>query len=459
MVSDWGAVTDRAAGAAAGLDLEMPGGHGLNDRPVLRAVRRGALSEDAVRACGARVLALVDRSPADDAPGRVGAIDEHDALAREVAAAGTVLLSNDGTLPLAGNAKIAVIGAFADQPRYQGSGSSKVNPTRVTTLLDALRARGVEATYASGYALPAAATDNALVAEAARTAADADVAVVMVGLPGSFESEGFDRDHLRLPRQHDALVEAVCAANARTVVVLSNGAPVVIPWHHRPAALVEAYLGGQASGAALADVLFGDAEPGGRLAESFPASQADVAADRFFPGVPRQVEYREGLAVGYRHHTSHDLPAAYAFGHGLSYTTFAWGRASVSASVVGVEGGAVAPLTVELDVTNTGGRAGSDVAGVRHDRTWGRHAAPARARRLREGAPRAGRDRAGRRRDRPARVLLLGRPHPRLAGRARRAHSRGRPVQRRRRHVADHHRHRRGHRERGHPAAGRRLGR
>lgn len=370
VVSDWGAVVDRAAGVAAGLDLEMPGGHGLNDKVVLDAVRRGSLSEDAVRTCGARILALVDRAPEDDAPGKVGSIEEHHALAREVAAAGTVLLTNDGTLPLAPTTKVAVIGAFAEQPRFQGAGSSKVNPTRVTTLLDALRERGVEASYTPGYSLPMTAVDRAQIEQAALAAAEADVAVVMVGLPGSFESEGFDRDHLRLPRQHDLLVEAVSATNPRTVVVLSNGAPVILPWSDQPAAIVEAYLGGQAGGAALADVLYGDAEPGGRLAESFPAAQSDVASDLFFPGVPRQVEYREGLSVGYRHHTTHDVAPAFAFGHGLSYTQFAWSDPAASATVLGVERGEVAPLTVEVTVTNTGERPGSDVVQVyRHDRT------------------------------------------------------------------------------------------
>lgn len=358
VVSDWAAVTDRAAGVAAGLDLEMPGGHHLSDASVVRAVRAGELSEEAVRTSAERVIRL-SRSGVPKGIGTVQRKAEHDDLARRVAAAGTVLLANDGILPLSPTTSIALSGSFAAKPRYQGAGSSRVRPTRVTSLLTSLKERGITATY------------SGTLAKAVAAARDADVAVVMVGLPGSYESEGFDRDHLRLPPEHDELVTAVCEANPRTVVVLSNGAPVVLPWRDQPAAILETYLGGQASGAALADVLLGDAEPGGRLAESFPADQGDVAADPWFPGRPRQVEYREGLAVGYRHHTTHDVPPAYAFGYGLSYTTFDWRDAALSSDAVAVTtAGEVEPLVVSVTVTNTGSRRGSDVVQVyRHDRT------------------------------------------------------------------------------------------
>jgi beta-glucosidase len=359
VVSDWGAMGDRAAGVAAGLDLEMPGGHRLNDRSLVRAVESGRLAADAVRTSAARVIALAARVGRRRGSGEVRDVDAHDALARRVAAAGTVLLTNDGVLPLPPSASVALCGSFATTPRYQGAGSSRVRPTRTTSLIQALQARGVSATW------------SATAEQAVAAARDADVAVVMVGLPPAYESEGFDRDHLRLPPEHDALVEAVCAANPRTVVVLSNGAPVLMPWRDRPAAIVEAYLGGQASGAALADVLFGDAEPGGRLAESFPAAQGDVASDAHFPGRPRQVEYREGLAVGYRHHTTHGVAPAFAFGHGLSYADFTWSDAALSSESVAVTGdGEVEPLSVSLTVTNTSARGGSEVVQVyRHDRT------------------------------------------------------------------------------------------
>ncbi|MEU4423255.1 glycoside hydrolase family 3 C-terminal domain-containing protein [Actinoplanes sp. NPDC024001] len=353
VMSDWAATNDRVAAVAAGLDLEMPGSNGLFDRDVLKAVESGRLPAGLVQASAQRVLDLVERSGREKGPSA-----DHDALARSAAAEGTVLLTNDGLLPLAPGRTVALIGAFAERPRYQGSGSSLVNPTRITTALDEFRRRGIAVTYAPGYDPADSHHDPALIAEAVAAASAADVAVVMAGLPPVYESEGFDRTDLGLPGQHDELIAAVCAANPRTVVALSNGAPVLMPWKDAPAAILECYLGGQASGAALVDVLYGDAEPGGRLAETFPASLDDVAAGPWFPGEPHQVEYREGLAVGYRHHTTAGIAPLFAFGHGLSYTTFAW------SDVTGDRG------SVTLTVTNTGTRAGADVVQVYlHDRT------------------------------------------------------------------------------------------
>lgn len=365
VMSDWAATADRVAAVRAGMDLEMPSSQGLSDGEVLTAVGRGELPAGLVTASAQRVLDLVARSPRTVGRGAIP-VDEHDALARRVAAEGTVLLTNDGLLPLAPGRSVAVIGAFAEHPRYQGSGSSRVNPTRITTALDAFRRRGVDVTFAPGYDSKRSGRDDELIAEAVRAARPADVAVVLVGLPDADESEGFDRTHLALPEQHDRLVAAVAAANPRTVVALSNGAPVLMPWKDAPAAILESYLGGQASGGALVDVLYGDAEPGGRLAETFPAAQSDVAADPWFPGDPHQVEYREGLFVGYRHHTTAGVDPLFAFGHGLGYTTFAWDDVTVDRGTV--EAGQ--PVTVSLTVTNVGERTGSDVVQVYlHDRS------------------------------------------------------------------------------------------
>ncbi|MBG0564350.1 glycoside hydrolase family 3 C-terminal domain-containing protein [Actinoplanes aureus] len=352
VMSDWAATNDRVAAVAAGMDLEMPGSKGLFDREVLKAVASRRLPAELVTASAQRVLDLVARSARTRGPAIP--VDEHDALARRAAAAGTVLLTNDGILPLAPGTRVALIGAFADQPRYQGSGSSLVNPTRISTARAEFARRGIEVAYAPGYDPNDSHADPDLIAEAVAAARSCDVAVVLAGLPPVYESEGFDRTDLGLPGQHDELVTAVCAANPRTVVALSNGAPVLMPWKDAPAAILESYLGGQAGGAALVDVLYGDAEPGGRLAETFPASLDDVAAEPYFPGEPRQVQYREGLYVGYRH----DTTALFPFGHGLGYTTFDW------SDVAAVRD------TVTLTVTNTGTRAGSDVVQVYlHDRT------------------------------------------------------------------------------------------
>ncbi|WP_106401216.1 glycoside hydrolase family 3 C-terminal domain-containing protein [Actinocorallia populi] len=364
VMSDWAATVDRVAAVAAGMDLEMPGSRGLSDRLVVRAVESGLLPAEQVAESAQRVLDLVARSartPHGEIP-----VDAHDALARRVAADGTVLLTNDGVLPLVPEDSIAVIGSFAEQPRYQGAGSSLVTPTRITTMLAELERRGANTTYAPGYDPAHARQDPQLIAEAVVAARAADVAVVMIGLPPSYESEGFDRTDLRLPAQHDELVAAVCAANPRTVVVLSNGAPVLMPWKDLPAAILECYLGGQAGGGALVDVLYGDAEPGGRLAETFPAAQDDDAAAPYFPGEPHQVQYREGLYVGYRYHTTIDRQPLFPFGHGLGYTTIAWSGIGVDRADVP----AGEDVTVNVTVENTGRRAGSDVVQVYlHDRT------------------------------------------------------------------------------------------
>lgn len=366
VVSDWGAVVDRVAGVAAGMDLEMPSSGGAYDDAVLAAVHSGALDEVDVAVSAQRVLDLVGPAVAVDEGPDVLPVDEHDALARRAAAGGTVLLRNDGVLPLGDDDSIALIGAFAEAPRYQGAGSSQVTPTRMTTVRDALRLRGAAVTYARGYDPRRPERDATLLGEAVATARGADVAVVMVGLPASHESEGFDRDHMRLPAQHDALVRAVCAANGRTVVVLSCGAPAALPWREEPAAVLAAGLGGQAGGGAVVDVLFGDREPGGRLAETWPVDQADLAANAYFPGARHHTEHREGLFVGYRHTVTADVDVAFGFGHGLSYTTFMWDDPVMDRATVP----AGEDCTVALTVTNTGDRPGADVVQVyRHDRT------------------------------------------------------------------------------------------
>ena len=363
VVSDWGAVFDRARAVDAGLDLEMPGG--LDRVPELEAaISEGRLDRGAVARSADRVAALADLANAE-APGHVDVhtAARHDRLARRAAAESAVVLANDGVLPLAPGTRVALVGAFARHPRYQGGGSSLVAPTHVTTAFDALRDAGVDVVYAPGYDPRDSAPDRELIDEAVRVARGADVVVAMVGLPAVRESEGFDRDTLALPAQHDALVEALAAANPRTVVALSNGAPMLLPWRERVAAIVAFALGGQASGGAVADALLGLVEPAGRLAETYPLAREDVASDPWFPGGRAQVEYREGVFVGYRHTATAGVAVAYPFGHGLGYGRTRW----TDAEVAGDEGdGMVASVTV----TNEGDVATSDVVQVYlHDDT------------------------------------------------------------------------------------------
>ncbi|HVX18213.1 MAG TPA: glycoside hydrolase family 3 C-terminal domain-containing protein [Acidimicrobiales bacterium] len=375
VVSDWGAVNDRVAGVKAGLDLEMPGGSGAYDPSVLAALDDGSLRTAELDACVERVIGLAERATSAVAaippPGpdpETGAAtfdaDAHHALARRAASASTVLLHNyDHVLPIDPGAHVAVIGGFAEKPRYQGAGSSGVKPTRLDSPLEELRAiarpAGGRVTYAPGYEADAGERPD-LIDDAVAIARNAELAVVFAGLPPRWESEGFDRDHLRLPYQHDQLIRAVAAANPQTIVVLSNGGPVLMPWVDDVPGIVEAYLGGQAMGGGIADVLYGLAEPGGRLAETFPNRQADVPSDAWFPGSGRQVQYREGLYVGYRWFESADADVLFPFGHGLSYTTFEVGEPALSAAAID----AGDQTTVTVDVTNTGGRAGSEVLQV-----------------------------------------------------------------------------------------------
>ena len=361
-MTDWGAANDRVAGVAAGLDLEMPGSRGVNDRRVAAAVTAGELPEPLLDRTAERVVALTLRATAA-APGTGTApdLDAHHALARRAATESAVLLQNAGELlPFSGQRSLAVIGAFARAPRFQGTGSSRVHPTQVECAFDAivqLMPPAAKLAYAPGYDPEESDLAPALAEEAAALAAGVDAVALFVGLPDAYESEGFDREHMRLPAQHERLIEAVCAANANVAVVLANGSPVEMPWAGQPRAILEAYLGGQAGGGAVAALLFGNANPSGKLAETFPLRQTDVPADPWFPGVGRQVAYREGIYVGYRYYDAIGAQVAFPFGHGLSYTRFEYSDLQATPA----EGDAGA-FEVAVTVRNVGTRPGAETA-------------------------------------------------------------------------------------------------
>ncbi len=366
VVSDWGAVNVREDGVRAGLDLEMPSSGGSGTRRVLDAVAAGTLSEADVDRAARRVLELLEKAaPALAEPGTVD-VEAHHALAREAATASAVLLKNepvDGAplLPLApAGGTVAVIGEFARTPRYQGAGSSQVNPTRLDDALTALRTAfegSRDVAFAAGYDPDSEELDGALVEEAVTTAAAAEVAVVFLGLPPRYESEGYDRDHMDLPAAQVELLRRVAAANGKVVVVLSNGSAVTVePWQQQVPALLETWLLGQAGGGAVADLLTGAVNPSGRLAETIPVSHHDNPTVGNFPGEHGHVRYGEGLLIGYRWYDAHALPVAYPFGHGLSYTTFAYSDLSVRPDGNGAE--------VTVTVTNTGDVAGTETVQV-----------------------------------------------------------------------------------------------
>lgn len=362
VVSDWAAVDDRAAALAAGTDLEMPSSGGVGTQVILDAVAAGRLSEAEVDVAAGRVLSLIERSLRRE---RLASFDQdaHHQLAREAATASAVLLKNEGLLPLdpQRGGTVAVIGEFARTPRYQGAGSSQVNPTKLESALDALSAdlQGKrELVFAPGFEIEASEADPELVAAAVQAARDADVAVVFLGLPPSYESEGWDREHMDLPALQIELLEQVASVNSNVVVVLSNGAAVVTSgWEHHAGAVLEGWLLGQAGGRALADLLLGAANPSGRLAETIPVKLSDNPTVGNFPGENLVVRYGEGLLIGYRWYDAHDLAVSYPFGHGLSYTSFEYSDLAVEVTDVGAE----PKVEVALTVTNTGERAGAEV--------------------------------------------------------------------------------------------------
>ncbi|WP_241387348.1 glycoside hydrolase family 3 C-terminal domain-containing protein [Rhodococcus sp. CH91] len=357
VVSDWGAVDDRVASLRAGLDLEMPATGGRTDAEIVASVRAGSLDEAVLDEAAGRVVGLVQKIVGGADPDATFDSEAHHALAREVAGQSIVLLRNEtGLLPLAADTDVAVIGELARTPRYQGAGSSRINPTRLDNALDEIRALSSrEVPFAAGYALDGSEA-AALVDEAVTLAGDADIAVVFLGVPAELESEGFDRDDLELPASQTALLDAVLAANPNVVVVLSNGGVVRLSgFAERVPAIVEGWLLGQAGGGALADVLYGVVNPSGRLAETIPVRLEDTPAYTNFPGEHGHVRYGEGLFVGYRDYDARGLDVSFPFGHGLSYTTFEYTDASVEAD---------RDPRVHVTVTNTGERAGAEVVQV-----------------------------------------------------------------------------------------------
>ncbi len=356
--TDWGAMDDRVAALKAGCDLEMPG-PGDNRQAIIDAVQNGTLSEEILDTSVARILELIFKYTENRDTSAVFDYEKDHALAAKAAEQCLVLLKNDDqVLPLKTTQKAAFIGQYAQKPRYQGGGSSHINSFRVESALEAAAELIPEAsmTYARGFDDSVDTVDPALIAEAAEAARAADVAVVFAGLPDSYESEGYDRTHLRMPMGQEMLIEAVAAANPNTVVVLHNGSAIEMPWIGKVKGVLEAYLGGQAVGRAEIRILYGMANPSGRLAESFPMRLEDTPCYLDFGGEDDEVRYSEGVFVGYRYYDKKKMAVRYPFGYGLSYTSFAYSNLQVSAeSIDDTE-----KLTVTVDVTNTGDRAGKE---------------------------------------------------------------------------------------------------
>ncbi|HOM03645.1 MAG TPA: glycoside hydrolase family 3 C-terminal domain-containing protein [Acetivibrio sp.] len=361
VVSDWGAVNDRVKGLDAGLDLEMPSSYGITDKKIVEAVKSGKLSEKILDRAVERILKVIFMALENKKENASYDKEAHHRLARQVAAESMVLLKNeDDILPLRKSGSIALIGAFVKKPRYQGAGSSHITPTRFDDIYEEIKKTGGDGTnivYSEGYRLDSDEIDEKLINEAKKAAANSDVAVIFAGLPDEYESEGFDRTHMRMPENQNRLIEEVAKVQSNIAVVLLNGSPVEMPWIDKVKSVLEAYLGGQALGGAVADVLFGEVNPSGKLAETFPVKLSHNPSYLSFPGEDERVEYKEGLFVGYRYYDTKGIDPLFPFGHGLSYTKFEYSDISVDKKDISDN----TVINVSVKVKNVGKTAGKEI--------------------------------------------------------------------------------------------------
>jgi beta-glucosidase len=354
VVTDWGACNDRVEGIKAGLELEMPTSFGINDKKILEAVEKGKLSVELLDRAVERIIEFILKSEMNLKPKYKYSISNHHRLARRIAGESMVLLKNDGVLPLSKSEKIAVIGEFAVKPRYQGAGSSLINPTKLDTLCKILDDQELFYEYSRGYDVKSDIPNQSMIDDAKKLAARADKVLILAGLTENYESEGFDRTHLRMPESHNELIKQVISVNENVTVVLMNGAPVEIPWIDGVKGVLEAYLGGQAGSGAIVDILYGEINPSGKLAETFPVKLEDTPSYRYFPGYTRTVEYREGIYVGYRYYDKFEKDVLFPFGYGLSYTSFSYTDMKVAKTNQ-------YEYDVSLKVSNAGDTAGAEV--------------------------------------------------------------------------------------------------
>ena len=363
VVSDWDAVVDRVQGIRAGMHLEMPGKPArITNKMVVQAVKNNELDEQQLDSIVKDLLRIVFMGQNTEDKYGDQNLEQHHQLARKVAAEAITLLKNtEKLLPVdsAKYKKIAVLGEFAVNPRYQGNGSSQVKPTKLDKFIDIVRdeyGEDTEFVYSAGYSLSND-DDLSLVEAAAAIAADADLALVMAGLPLSYESEGIDRTHIDLPPSHNKLISAVAKVQPNTAVILTNGSAIAMPWIDEVSAILETWLGGQAGAGAIADAVFGKVNPSGKLAETFPVRLEDTPAYLNFPGEDGQVIYGERMFVGYRYYDKRNIEPLFPFGHGLSYTEFGYSDLKLSSTNITDND----KLQVSLTVSNTGKVKGKEV--------------------------------------------------------------------------------------------------
>ena len=376
VMTDWGAMDERVPSLKAGLDLEMPDCHGETDKLIVKAVQSGELEESVLDTAVERILTMVDKyltarkgidpasmvHPLPSSVERGYDVAAHHALARTTAEQSAVLLKNEDILPLQKDKKIAFIGEFAKVPRIQGGGSSHINNTSIESALDAA---GDSVSYAQGFHIDEETTDETLLQEAITLAKESDVAVIFAGLPDSFESEGFDRTHLNMPANQNELIARISEVQPNVVVVLHSGSPIAMPWLDKVAGVLQMYLAGQASGGAAVNLLFGDATPCGKLAETFPLHLEDNPSYLNFPGNREKVCYQEGVFIGYRYYDKKKMDVLFPFGYGLSYTDFTYSNMKVTVNGKNAADVDMIKETDEIivsaDITNTGNCDGAEI--------------------------------------------------------------------------------------------------
>ncbi len=361
VITDWGAENERVPGLIAGQEIEMPTSSGIGTKLIIDAVNDGSLDVAVLDAAVDKIIELTKKAEPVLGGTYTYDSDAHHKLAREIASQCMVLMKNDNNvLPLKKDAKVALIGEMAHTPRYQGAGSSLINPIKLDNAYQTMKDMGINLSFSRGYELKKCKEKKAmnLILEAKEAAKNADVAVVFVGLTDEYETEGADRHHLSIPPMHNVLVEEVLKANPNTVVVLSGGAAIEMPWADKVPAILNMFLTGQAGGSAVCDILFGDVNPSGKLSETYPLALSDNSSYNYFPGTTVSVEHRESVYVGYKYYDTANKEVAFPFGFGLSYTTFEYSDIKVSADkILDTD-----TVTVSFKVKNTGDVDGAEVA-------------------------------------------------------------------------------------------------
>ncbi len=357
VISDWGAVNHRVEGVKAGMHVEMPSSGGMNDELIAEAVKNGSLDEKILDERVDRILTVVFDLYGKRKQGATYDIAEHDAFARKAASECMVLLKNKNKiLPLSKKDKVLVVGDMARNPRFQGAGSSFINCHKITSALDAFAEEGITFEYEEGYYKKTRKDCSSLIEKAVARAKDFDKVIIFAGLPGEYEAEGFDRKDMDMPASHNTLISEIAKVNKNVIVVLSTGAVVTMPWINDVKAVLLAGLAGQNSGGAVTDILYGKVNPSGKLAETYPIKLSHVPSSAYFPGERYNVEYREGLYVGYRYFESVDAPVLFPFGFGLSYTTYAYRDLKIDKTSMKAD----ETLKVTVTVDNTGDRDGRE---------------------------------------------------------------------------------------------------